>query len=170
MKKPCTAVCALMPFVMSAYGEAMPSKIAVEFEKRWTKTRKMAVGVAEAMPPAQYAFKPDPPVMTFGEQMTHIASANYAFCAALKGVKAPNTPDPAEKIAIVKFVGDSFDFCSSAIANLTDEQLDKTYSTPDGKLTGRETLLALYVHMAHHRGQAEEYLRIKGIAPPPYVF
>jgi len=26
----------------------------------------------------------------------------------------------------------------------------------------------LLVHMAHHRGQAEVYLRLKGITPPPY--
>jgi hypothetical protein len=25
-----------------------------------------------------------------------------------------------------------------------------------------------YVHIAHHRGQAEIYLRDKGIRPPPY--
>ena len=43
-------------------------------------------------------------------------------------------------------------------------------TSPDGRLNGREILLALYVHMAHHRGQAEVYLRIKGVAPPPYVF
>jgi hypothetical protein len=36
---------------------------------------------------------------------------------------------------------------------------------PDGTLRGREILLALYVHVAHHRGQAEVYLRDKGINP-----
>jgi uncharacterized damage-inducible protein DinB len=36
-------------------------------------------------------------------------------------------------------------------------------------LSGREVLLAMYVHVAHHRGQAEIYLRDKGIKPPSYM-
>ena len=27
-----------------------------------------------------------------------------------------------------------------------------------------------FTHAAHHRGQAEVYLRLKGITPPPYKF
>jgi len=28
----------------------------------------------------------------------------------------------------------------------------------------------MYVHVAHHRGQAEVYLRDKGIKPPSFTF
>jgi uncharacterized damage-inducible protein DinB len=31
-----------------------------------------------------------------------------------------------------------------------------------------DVLLAMFVHVAHHRGQAEIYLRDNGIVPPPY--
>lgn len=41
-------------------------------------------------------------------------------------------------------------------------------STGDGRLSGREVLLAMYIHVAHHRGQAEIYLRDRGIVPPTY--
>jgi len=150
--------------------DVAPPNYAAEFAKRWTATRKMAVGVAEAMPPNEYAFQPDPPSMNFGEQMVHIAAINYAFCAALKDVEPPALPHPAEKANIVQFIGDSFDYCTEQIAGVTNAQMNSTHSTPDGQLNGRELLLALYVHMAHHRGQAEIYLRIKGIKPPPYVF
>ena len=146
---------------------------AAEFGKRWTATRKMTIGVAEAMRSDEYAFKPDPPSMTFAEQMLHIGWADYAFCSALKDEKKPDMKEPAasaEKDAIVKYVADSWDYCSRQIAAVTAAQMNATHSTPDGKLNGRELLLALYVHLAHHRGQAEIYLRIKGIAPPPYVF
>ncbi|HLM97728.1 MAG TPA: DinB family protein [Bryobacteraceae bacterium] len=54
--------------------------------------------------------------------------------------------------------------------SVTDARMNSIHSTPDGNLNGRELLLALCVHMAHHRGQAEIYLRIKGIKPPGYVF
>ena len=43
-----------------------------------------------------------------------------------------------------------------------------THNSPDGRLSGREVLLAMYIHVAHHRGQAETYLRNLGIRPPSY--
>jgi uncharacterized damage-inducible protein DinB len=147
-----------------------PAKYATEFAKRWAITRKLAVGVAEAMPTVQYAFKPDPASMTFGEQMAHLAWANYAFCAGLKDTPTPAIPQDVTKGGLVKLLGESFDYCSAVISNRSEQQLDQIHSSPDGKLNGRELLLALYAHMAHHRGQAEVYLRDKGIAPPPYVF
>jgi uncharacterized damage-inducible protein DinB len=69
---------------------------------------------------------------------------------------------------VVKFLSDSFDYCAAVIPNLTDAQLGQSHNSPDGRLPGREVLLAMYVHIAHHRGQAEIYLRDKGIKPPPY--
>jgi hypothetical protein len=39
--------------------------------------------------------------------------------------------------------------------NQTDEQISTVHDSPDGRMPGREALLAMYVHVAHHRGQAE---------------
>ena len=158
---------ALVPAVTLAEA---PSKRATEFAQRWVKTRKLAIGVAEAMPSNEYAFQPDPPSMTFGQQMAHIAQTDYQFCAGLKDTDPPAMPKATDKASLVKFLGDSFDYCAAAMNSLTDAQLDALHNSPDGRMPGREVLLALYVHMAHHRGQAEVYLRIKGIAPPSYVF
>ena len=162
-----------LPFILTwaaMAADTAQSSYAAEFGKRWTATRKLAVGVADAMPANEYAFKPDPPSMDFGEQMVHIAVINYAFCAALKDEKSPATAKPKEKTDFVELMGDSFDYCSAQITSVSEAQMNTIHSTPDGKLNGRELLLALYVHLAHHRGQAEIYLRIKGIKPPPYVF
>jgi uncharacterized damage-inducible protein DinB len=68
----------------------------------------------------------------------------------------------------VQFLQDSFNYCTPIIRGLTDSQLSAKHNSPDGNLTGREVLLALYIHVAHHRGQAEIYLRDKGIRPPSY--
>ena len=51
---------------------------------------------------------------------------------------------------------------------MTEAQLCAVHNSPDGKLPGRDVLLAMYVHVAHHRGQAEIYLRDNGIKPPSY--
>jgi uncharacterized damage-inducible protein DinB len=116
----------------------------------------------------QYSFRPHPESMTFGQLIAHIATTNYQFCAGLKDSDPPTLPSPTDKDAVVKFLSDSFDYCSAVIPNLTAEQLGKPHNSPDGRLLGREILLAMYVHVAHHRGQAEIYLRDKGIKPPSY--
>ena len=155
---------------IAAASSAADSKFAEEFGKRWSRTRPLAVGVAEAMPPVQYAFRPDPGSMSFAEQISHVAQTNYAFCAGLKDTSPPPAPPADNKDSLVKLLAASFDYCSAAIASVTPEQMDRPHSSPDGRLNGRELLLALYVHLAHHRGQQEVYLRIKGIAPPQYIF
>jgi uncharacterized damage-inducible protein DinB len=68
----------------------------------------------------------------------------------------------------VKFLSDSFAYCTDVISNLTEAQINSVHNSPDGRLPGREVLLAMYIHVAHHRGQAEIYLRDKGIRPPSY--
>jgi uncharacterized damage-inducible protein DinB len=156
----------LLPFADAA---ASPGP-AGEYAKHFAALSKLSVAVAEAMPPEQYSFRPHPDSMDFGQLMFHIATTNYQFCAGLKDSSPPAFPSPADtdKGAIVKFLGDSFEYCTTVIASLTEEQLNETHSSPDGRLPGREVLLAMYVHVAHHRGQAEIYLRDKGIKPPSY--
>ena len=140
-----------------------------EYAKHFDALSKLSVSVAEAMPADQYGFKPHPESMDFGELMAHIATTNYQFCAGLKDAEAPAMPSPREKDGFVKFLSDSFEYCSDVLSNLSDEQLSKVHNSPDGRLPGREVLLAMYVHVAHHRGQAEIYLRDKGIKPPSYM-
>jgi hypothetical protein len=106
------AVIALIPLTLIAANEGTPSKSTAEFNKRWNNARKLAVAVAEVMPPAQYAFRPDPGSMSFGEQLSHIAQANYAFGDGLKDSNMTPRPAPDGKDAIVKFLGDSFDYLS----------------------------------------------------------
>ena len=141
---------------------------AGEYAKHFDALSKLSIAVAQAMPADQYSFKPHPDSMTFGQLFSHIATTNYQFCAGLKDSQLPALPSTTEKDAVVKLLSDSFEYCSGLIAGLTEEQLSKAHNSPDGRLPGREVLLAMYIHVAHHRGQAEIYLRDKGIKPPSY--
>lgn len=143
---------------------------AAEYDKHFAALSQLSVAVAQAMPADEYSFRPHPESMTFGELMNHIASTNFAFCAGLNDSKAPSSAAPAanDKEAVVKYLSDSFSYCAGIIPKLSAAQLDAVHDSPDGRLPGREVLLAMYVHVAHHRGQAEIYLRDKGIRPPRY--
>jgi uncharacterized damage-inducible protein DinB len=146
----------------------VPSNSTGEYSKHFGALSKLSIAVAEAMPADQYGFRPHPESMSFGELIAHIATTNYQFCAGLKDSAPPSLPSPIDKAGVVKFLGDSFGYCSAIIPTLTEGQLNKTHNSPDGNLFGREVLLALYIHVTHHRGQAEIYLRDKGIKPPSY--
>ena len=158
----------LSALLMALDPVAGSATVSTEYAKHFGALSQLSIAVAEAMPPDQYGFRPHPDSMDFGQLMSHIATTNYQFCAGLKDAETPTLPSPAGKEGVVKFLSDSFEYCSGVIANLTEEQLTKTHNSPDGVLPGREVLLAMYVHVAHHRGQAEIYLRDKGIKPPSY--
>jgi uncharacterized damage-inducible protein DinB len=159
------SVLALSVLLTSAPSQ---TNAAAEYSRHFTALSKLSIAVAEAMPAEKYGFRPHPESMTFGELMSHIATTNYQFCAGLNDSAPPVLPSPSGKDATVKFLSDSFEYCSTVINKLTDEQLSATHNSPDGRLPGRDVLLAMYVHIAHHRGQAEIYLRDNGIRPPSY--
>jgi uncharacterized damage-inducible protein DinB len=163
------AIAALLPLlVLTGATAAAPANAAGEYSKHFGALSKLSIAVAQAMPPEHYTFRPHSESMDFGQLISHIATTNYQFCAGLKDSDPPALPSPTDKDAVVKFLSESFDYCSAVIPNLTDEQLNKAHNSPDGRLPGREILLAMYVHVAHHRGQAEIYLRDNGIRPPSY--
>jgi uncharacterized damage-inducible protein DinB len=162
--------CSLLTICISLFSSIVVGSAAGEYDKRFAALSQLSVAVAQAMPAESYSFRPHPESMTFGDLMMHIAGTNYAFCAGLKDANAPTAPSVSalDREGVVKFLSDSFSYCATIIPNLTEEQLSAVHNSPDGRLPGRGILLAMFVHVAHHRGQAEIYLRDKGIKPPSY--
>ncbi len=159
-----TAALLALPALAAEEGAA-PNKFGQDFLKHWTIARQLTTAVAEAMPAESYDFKPNPEEMSFGEQMVHIASANYSYCSRIGGGKSPFTkPEKSDKPTALKALDDSFGFCADAVQGAKDLDVMR------GPMSVRETMLGAYAHMAHHRGQAEVYLRVKGIKPPAYKF
>jgi uncharacterized damage-inducible protein DinB len=71
-----------------------------------------------------------------------------------------------DKESTTQFLRDSFDYCAKAFTDITPEKAEAMF----GPATGRERLWSCFTHTAHHRGQAEVYLRIKNIKPSDYKF
>jgi uncharacterized damage-inducible protein DinB len=166
-----SALCAFFAFASFAADETKGSKYSAEFVKHWKTARELTLAVAEAMPAENYDFKPNPEEMSFGEQIAHIAQANDSYCSRMSNGKSPFVkPDGYTKATVMKLVGESFDYCSEIIAPLSDDQLNELRG-PEGRQTSvRELTEGVMVHMAHHRGQVEVYLRLKNIKPPTYKF
>jgi len=143
-----------------------PSNAAGEYAKHFAALSQLSVAVAQAMPADQCGFRPHPESMDFGQLMSHIAVTNYQFCASFENSAPPALPVPTEKNAIVRFLGDSFEYCSSIISNLTEEQLKDKHNSPMGVFPAAKFLPAMYIHVAHHRGQSRN-LPPRQRHPPP---
>jgi uncharacterized damage-inducible protein DinB len=139
--------------------------------KHWKVSKAYTIAVAEKMPEDGYASKPNAAEMTFAAQMEHLAGANAYFLSAVTGGKSPlGKAETHDKASVIKRLNESFDYVIKSVGSLTPEQLHKEIDTPDGKMSGLETVMLAMDHTAHHRGQCIVYLRVKNIAPPEYQF
>lgn len=135
------------------------------------------IGVAEAMPEDRYSYIPTggsfDGVRSFGEQVKHVACAQFAFFNEFEGKKPPEDcekggHDPAKsKAELIKYLKDSFDYSNRVLATLTaNNALDRV----EGRYAGPNTKLGISVvavwHITDHYGQLVEYLRLNGIVPP----
>ena len=143
---------------------------------------KDMVPAAKAMPAEKYDFAPSAAtfapnslekfdtVRTFGQQVAHVAQANYYFYSTLSGLKPDMDISKMDKMVkkdeAVMALEMSLAFAHKAIATITAENAFVTIKGADGMNT-RATLAAFGVaHGYDHYGQMVEYLRMNGIVPP----
>lgn len=131
---------------------------------------KDIVAAFEEMPADKFAFKPTPDHMTFGHLATHIAEANYYFCANTGAVPAPKleeVKDTASKEHLVAAIKASFEFCHTALNSADDSKMGENITWFDGKPRARAwAFLGLASSWADHYGMAAMYLRLNGLLPP----
>jgi uncharacterized damage-inducible protein DinB len=132
------------------------------------------VSAAEAMPEDKYNFAPPATmgefkgVRTFGQQVKHVAEANYYFFGgpSYSEAEAKSRTDAIEKLTskadIVKALKDSFVMAHAYVDGITQENafVMTAHGTPGG--------MAAFglAHFMDHYGQMVVYLRMNGIVPP----
>lgn len=143
----------------------------------FTMIEQSFVGLADAMPADKYGFKPTngefTDVRTFGEQVKHVACANYAFFNEIEKKEPPPScetggPDPARtKAEIMKYLRDSFAYAQRVLRTMTPAS---ALEPAGGRYGGTSTRLGLTTlavwHASDHYGQLVVYLRMNGIVPP----
>ena len=155
---------------------ALPMRAAEEdfktlFLKHWQVAKEFTLAVAEAMPAESYEFRPNPEELSFGRLMTHIAEQNSNSCASATGTKPLDEPPVTDKSTAIRFLTETFDKCAQELDAMPPEQLGKeVYQFEGQSVFASEALWYTFTHMAHHRGQAEVYLRVKNIKPPAWRF
>lgn len=155
----------------------IPKSIAESVSSTLRFAEGNLLGLAEAMPEDKYSFMPTngnfQAVRSFGEQIKHIACAQFAFFNEFEGKKPPEDcekggHDPARtKSELITYLKNSFDYGNRVLATLTaNNALDRI----EGRYAGPNTKLGISVvavwHLTDHYGQLVEYLRMNGIVPP----
>ncbi len=150
---------------------------ANEFIHDWEISKQFTLDVAAAMPADKWTYKPTDPEMNFASLLMHIAGSSVFRFAQLSGNKPPawvmQNPAKLTREEILAHLAESFDYVIATIPKLTPAQLDKIYDVDwkgRPKVDGRQMMLNMFVHVAHHRAQAEVYLRLNGVTPPTYTF
>jgi DinB superfamily len=134
-----------------------------------TRFSKNMVAAAESMPAEKYGFKPTPEMNTFGHLVMHIVQSNNLLCSKISGAAAPDAKlaDSDGKEKLVAGLKASFDFCTTALANVDDSKLGESMMLFGNRPASRAAaLIALSDGWNDHYGAEAIYLRLNGILPP----
>jgi DinB superfamily len=130
---------------------------------------KNMVAAAESMPADKYGFKPTPEMNSFGHLVIHIVQSNNLLCSKISGATAPDAKlaDTDGKDKLVAGLKASFDFCTTALANVDDSKLGESLVLFGNRPSTRAAaLIGLSDGWNDHYGAQAIYLRLNGILPP----
>jgi uncharacterized damage-inducible protein DinB len=155
-----------------AVGTPVPP--AMVYGKLLSGMEKEFVSAAEAMPEDKYNFAPTTAlgefkgVRTFGQQVKHVAEANYYFFGGSNITEADSKAksEAIEKLTtkadIVQALKESFVVAHTFVDGITPE--NAFVMTANGTRGGMAAFGI--AHFMDHYGQIVVYLRMNGIVPP----
>ena len=142
----------------------------------WNSVGAKLIAMAEDFPEDKYNFKAQKDERTFGENLCHIASANYTMINAIKGsvvgysgnddslrIKYPTKTD------IVKYLKQVFADGAELIKTQGDSGLTREFKYPWGgnfMVHGWFGWAGILEHAGEHFGQLVVYYRVNGMIPP----
>ena len=147
----------------------VPNPVSSTVKTQLTRYAKNMVAAADLMPAEKYSFKPTPEMSTFGHLILHIAQSNNVLCSKISGAPAPDLKltDADSKEKLVAALKASFEYCTTALANVDDSKLGEPMTLFGNRPASRAAaLIALSDDWYDHYGTQAIYLRLNGILPP----
>ena len=147
----------------------LANPVSATVKSQLPRFSKNIVAAAEAMPAGKYGFKPTPEMNSFAHLMMHIVQSNNLLCSKISGAAAPEAKlaesDGKEKL--VAALKSSFEFCTTALANVDDSKLGESMVLFGNRPASRAAaLIGLSDGWNDHYGAQAIYLRLNGILPP----
>jgi uncharacterized damage-inducible protein DinB len=170
MKTLLSMIVALCCSITIGAAQQAGTPVSDAFRDLAQRSGRNLVEAAEQMPAGKYGFKPTKAQMSFGEVIAHLTEGNHFLCSNISGVAAPKgsettATDPKNKL--VAALKDSFRFCDSALAKVSDSELDAKVPFFGDRQVSRATAMFVTADdWADHYGQLAVYMRLNGLLPP----
>jgi hypothetical protein len=168
----CTAALLVAASVASAQAPPGPQKITLAqgLQRSYEGVKRNLTEMAAKMAEGDYGFKPAPESRSYGQIFGHVANSQFNTCSALKGEANPNQGNDNEKkttkAEFVKALGDSFAYCDSAFAALTDANVTELIKQGQNEVARASAAANLISHSNEMYGTGAVYMRLKGLVPP----
>jgi len=164
-------------YALAAALCAVPALVAAQnpvsdaFRANEQRQARQLTASIEAFPADKLGYKPTPEQMTVAAIAVHLAEGNDELCSAVAGTTAPQRSKvdvTASKDQLVARLRETFEYCGTALAGLTDAQLADSVPMFGGpRKATRATMLVITVgDWADHFSQLANYLRLNGMLPP----
>lgn len=138
--------------------------------RQWERIHHHTTMVMKAAPDDKLEWKPVETVMSLGELLRHLVSAEH-FLVTLSLTGKGQRPTEDLKQYTVAGLVEAFDQqhqrLVTEVAALAPEQWNETIDFKGQPMSRLTLLWGLTEHEVHHRGQLLTYLRLLGIEPPP---
>lgn len=140
----------------------------------WERAKKYTQAYLDSANENSIAYRlSDKTPRSFGDQLLHMAEANYGFASAISGKttemgfgKLEKSEQYKTKEAVAAAINSSYDFVIAALKEMNDGQLSDTVNLFDMPMSKEAAFNKAFEHQTHHRGQTTQYLRAQGLTPP----
>lgn len=178
--RPTLTVGALLTLMAAPAVGQQPAGVISDLLLDVSQVEEKLVGLANAMPEANYGWRPGEGVRSVGEVFQHVAADNYLIPALLgtappasTGIKADNYKTvqdyetrKADRAAIIADLEKSFAHLKKTMGETSAAKLGDEVSFFGQKMTLQQAWILATTHLHEHLGQAIAYARSNGIVPP----
>ena len=131
------------------------------------------VGLAQAIPPEKYTWRPADGVRSVSELLLHVSGANYGFPPLMAGMApAPGfqregfEKSTTDKTKIIEQLNKSFAYAIASVQAMSNADFAKPEKKLGPDANDGDVIYLLVVHSHEHLGQSIAYAREIGIVPP----
>jgi uncharacterized damage-inducible protein DinB len=153
------------------FAQSAPEGLWQGYDGEWKHVSQQLIALAEATPPAKFAWRPAAGVRSTSEVYMHIAMANF-YLLSITGPKMP--PDLKQgmetavtsKPDVISWLKRSLDAVKKAHLAENPKDLERKVHIADRDATVDGMYLRIIVHANEHMGQLIAYARMTGVMPP----
>jgi hypothetical protein len=155
---------------LAAALHAQENPFSADARQSYALVKDSLLKAADRMPSEDYSFRTTPKVRTFGEMISHVATAQMLMCGVVKGEKtianAQFKPAKTAKADLVADLKTSFDYCDPVYETMTDLAGVPKVKWFVGDMSKLGLLNWNISHDNEMYGIIGAFLRIKGLVPP----